>query len=108
MARGKRTNPTAAILAKVMAEVGFEIGLISEVIGLPRGTVKDIVNGHGAWSQMPQNEAFEAIRVRMKTAIENVADDLAMKVITRLEEKIEKASFMEACSILGALARIGD
>jgi len=107
MARGKRTDPTAAVLAKVMAEMGFEPGLITEVSRLPRGTVNDIIRGHGPWREMPQNELFEITRLRARRAIENVANDLVMKAVTRLEEKIKKASLMESCSILDALVRIG-
>lgn len=107
MARGKRTDPTAAVLAKVMGEMGFESGLIAEVTRIPRGTVNDIIRGHGPWGEMPQNELFEITRLRARRAIENVADDLGMKAVARLEEKIEKASIIELCSILNALGRIG-
>ncbi len=108
MARGKRTDPTAAVLAKVMGEMGFEPGLIAEIVGLKRSTVNDIIRGNGPWSQTSQNELLERTRLRLRRAIENVADDLAMKAIARLEEKIEKASIIELCSILNALGRIGD
>lgn len=107
MPRGKRTDPTAAVLAKVMGEMGFEPGLIAEVARLPRGTVNDIIRGHGPWREIPQNELFERTRERLRTAIESVADSLAMTAISRLEEKINNASLIEACSILSALSRIG-
>ena len=107
MARGKRTDPLAAVLAKVMAEMGFETGLISEVAKLPKTTVTDITGGNGRWREMPQKELFEITRLRVRVAIERVADDLAMQAITRLEEKIKRASLIETCSILNALSRIG-
>lgn len=107
MARGKRTDLTAAVLAKVMWEMGFEPGLIAGVTGLPRGTVNDIIRGHGPWSQTPQSELFETTRLKVRAAIENVVDESVMKAIARLEEKIEKASVIELCSILNALGRIG-
>lgn len=107
MARGKRTDPTAAVLAKVMAEMGFEPGLIAKVTRLARGTVNDIIRGHGVWSQIPQGELFETTRLRVRAAIENAADDLAMKAIAGLEEKIKRASLMESLNILEVMARIG-
>jgi predicted transcriptional regulator len=107
LARGKRTDPTAAVLAKVMAEMGFEPEMIAQITGIPRSTVNDIIQGHGPWSQMPQTELFETTRLRVRRAIESVADELAVKAIVRLEEKIKSASVLEACSIFDALTRIG-
>jgi plasmid maintenance system antidote protein VapI len=49
MASGEPTDPTVAVLAKVMGEMGFESGLIAEVTGVPRGTISDIVRGHNIW-----------------------------------------------------------
>ncbi len=87
--------------------MGFDPGLIAEATGLPRGTVNDIIRGHGPWSQMPQTELFETVRLRVRAAIEDSADSLAMKTIARLEEKIEKASFTEALAILNVMANVG-
>lgn len=92
MARGKRTDSTAAVLVRVMAEMGFEPGLITEVTGLRRSTVNDIIRGHGPWATIPQGELHEITRLQVRRAIENSADSLAMKAVARLEEKIEKAS----------------
>jgi len=58
MARGKRTDPTAAILAKVMHEMGFDSGIIASVAGLPRRTVADIIGGGGPWALMLTAEAL--------------------------------------------------
>jgi len=45
MARGKRTDPAAAVLAKVMHRMGFTLELITTASGLPRGTVKTSFKG---------------------------------------------------------------
>ena len=87
--------------------MGFEPGMIAEIVRLPRGTVTDIIRGNGPWRDTPQNELVETTRLRVRRAIENTADDLAMKAIARLEEKIKNASVMESLSILEALARKG-
>jgi hypothetical protein len=90
-----------------MAEMGFEPGTIVEVTGLARGTVNDIIRGHGSWGEMADNELITRTSERVRRAIENAADTLALKAMARLEDKIEKATLMEACSILNALGRIG-
>jgi len=107
VARGKRTDPAAAVLVRVMHEMGFEPGMIAEVAGLARGTVNDIIRGHGPWRQMPDNELLETTRLRLRATIENTADSLAIQAIARLEEKIKSASVTEALSICEVMARIG-
>ena len=104
MARGKQTDPTVAVLAKVMSEMGFDAGIIAGVVKLPRGTVADIIDGNGPWREMPQNEYFGIMRLRVKAALENVADDLAMKAMAKLEAKLETASYTEALSIFNAVS----
>jgi hypothetical protein len=107
MARGKRTDPAHAALVKVMAEMGFEPGTIAEITRLPRATVKDIIRGHGPWRELPDNELTKRTRERVRGAIESAAENLAMKVVARLKEKIKNASFMESLRILEALMGIG-
>ena len=91
-----------------MAEMGFEPGLIGEVAGLPRGTVNDIIRGHGPWREMPNNQLVEITRLRLKAGIENAADSLAMKAMAKLEEKIKTASFMELINFVGVGLNKGD
>ena len=55
MARGRRTDPTAAVLTKVMHEMGFPPAWIAELAQLPRKTVDDIVRGRGPWAEMPRS-----------------------------------------------------
>ena len=98
MARGKRTDPTAAILAKVMWEMGFEPGIITKVVGLRRSTVNDIIQGHGPWQQMPQNELYELTRLRLIRVLDEYVYDFGMRAMQRLEEKMKTASFMELIS----------
>ena len=102
MARGKRTDPMQAALVMVMADLGFEPGMIAEVAGLPRGTVNDIVQRKGPWCTTPENELIERTRVRLIQAIDSAAYDLGMAVLAKLDEKINTASFPELMSILGA------
>jgi hypothetical protein len=106
MARGKRTDPQAAVLAKVMGEVGFSVALISEVADLPRQTVNDIVQGRGIWQEMPRNEVYATLREQLLTHLESHAGALAMQTISKLEQKMETASFMELITISAAMANI--
>jgi hypothetical protein len=100
MARGKRTDPAAAVLAKIMREMGFELRLISTASGLARGTVKDIVEGNGPWRQMPQTELFKTTRLRLLRAIDESLYDLGMKAMAKLEERMKSASFTELLGIV--------
>jgi predicted transcriptional regulator len=106
MARGRRTDPASAVLAKVMHEMGFPPGWIAELSQIPRKTVDDIIKGNGPWSQMPRNELYDRTREQLKLLIEQVAYISAMKVMERLQAKIDKASYMEIVSTMSALADI--
>ena len=107
MARGKLTDPTVAVLVMVMAELGFEPGMIAELAGLPRGTVNDIILGNGPWSTTPETELIERTRVRLIEAIDSVAYCLGMKVLAKINEKTKTASIPELLSITGAMIEIG-
>jgi predicted transcriptional regulator len=104
--RGKRTDPTAAVLAKVMREMGFPPAWIAELSQIPRKTVDDIIKGNGPWSQMPRNELYDRTREHLSVLIEQVAYSSANKVMERLQAKIDKASYMEIVSILGTVTNI--
>jgi plasmid maintenance system antidote protein VapI len=106
MARGRRTDPTAAILAKVMHEMGFSPAWIAELSHVPRKTVDDIINGRGPWAEMPRNELYDRTREQLKVLIEQVAYSSAMKVMERLQAKIDKASYMEIVSTMSVLTNI--
>jgi len=108
MARGKRTDPTAAILAKVMHEMGFEVGLIATASGLPRGTVNDIIRGHGPWRQVPRSELYELTKLRLIKAIDDCVYDFGMKAMAKLEEKMKTASFMELINFAGVALNKGE
>lgn len=88
--------------------MGFEPGLIVTASGLPRGTVKDIVEGHGPWQQIPQNELFEITRLRLIKAIDDCVYDFGMKAMAKLEEKIKTASFMELINFAGVALNRGE
>jgi hypothetical protein len=107
MARGKRTDPAVAVLVMVMADMGFEPGMIAELAGVPRGTVNDIILGNGPWSTMPKNELTARTRVRVLEAIDSVAYGLGMKVLAKINEKTKTASIPELLSIAGAMMEIG-
>jgi hypothetical protein len=106
MARGRRTDPTTAGLAKVMHEMGFPPAWIAELSQIPRKTVDDIIKGNGPWSQMPRNELYDRTREQLRLLIEQMSYSLAMKVMERLQAKIEKASYMDIVSTMSALTNI--
>ena len=108
MARGKRTDPAVAALVMVMADLGFEPGMIAELAGLPRGTVNDIILGNGPWSTIPENELTERTRIRVIQTIDSVAYGLGMKVLAKINEKTKTASIPELLSIAGAMIGEGD
>ena len=102
MARGKRTDPAVAVLVMVMAEMGFEPGMIAEVTRVPRKTVSDIIFGGGSWGAMPERELMKRTRIRVLEAIDSVAFGLGMKVLARINEKTKTHPF-QSCYQLRAL-----
>jgi hypothetical protein len=106
MARGRRTDPTAAVLAKVMHEMGFPPAWIAELSQIPRKTVDDIIKGNGPWAEMPRNELCDRAREQLKLLIEQITYSSAMKVMERLQAKIDKASYMEMVNTMGVLTNI--
>jgi integrase len=96
MARGKRTDPAAAVLAKVMHQMGFNLELITTASGLPRATVKDIVEGNGPWRQMPQTELFEITRLRLLRAIDWWFFDEGKRKERTFAKKKEATAFYES------------
>ncbi len=103
MPRGCRTDIRKAATIKAMAEAGFQTGLISHAVGMPANTVNDILNGRHGWDQLAEGELFIEIRLKVKNALESVSDNLAEKVIARIEQKIAHASILEASAIYQAL-----
>src|SRR5262245_5952760 len=106
MARGRRTDPTAAVLAKVMHEMGFPPGWITELSHIPRKTVDDIIKGNGPWGQMPRNELYDRTREQLRVLIEQIAYSSAVKVMERLHAKIDTASYTEIMSTMSVLTNI--
>src|SRR5215510_9439293 len=106
MARGRRTDPTAAVLAKVMHEMGFPPGWITELSQIPRKTVDDIIKGNGPWGEMPRNELYDSLSEQLTVLIEQVAYNSAMKVMERLNARIDKASYTEIMSTMSVLSNI--
>jgi hypothetical protein len=90
-----------------MAEMGFEAGLIGELLKLPRATAVDIIRAKGPWKNQTNSEVIQITKDRVKKAIEASAYDLAMEIMERLQEKLSRASLMESLSILETLGRIG-
>jgi len=91
----------------VMADVGFEPGMIAELAGVARGTVNDIILGNGPWSTTAESELTERTRVRVIQTIDSVAYGLGMKVLAKINEKTKTASVPELLSIAGAMIEIG-
>lgn len=89
-----------------MAELGFEAGLIAELLKLARQTVADIVKGRGCWAQVDPEVVLLA-KHRVEEAISGSAYELAMMAMNRLEEKIKTASIWESIAIMEALSRAG-
>jgi hypothetical protein len=106
MARGKQTDPTAAVLAKVMHEMGFPPAWIAELSQIPRKTVDDIIKGNGPWGQMPRNELHDRTREQLEVLIEQIAYGSANKVMERLQAKIDNASYTEIISTMSVLTNI--
>jgi hypothetical protein len=103
MARGKRTDPIQAEIVKILAEMGFEPGLISSMTGIARGTVKDISERKGRWAAMQHNELTARIRSQMIAVIDSLVYGLAMKAMAKLDEEMKTASYLELVSVANVL-----
>jgi len=77
-----------------------------ELSQIPRKTVDNIIRGNGPWGQMPRNELYDRTREQLKVLIEQIAYSSAMKVIERLQAKIDKASYTEIMSTMSVLTNI--
>jgi len=106
MARGRQTDPTAAILAKVMHEMGFPPSWIAELSQIPRKTVDDIIKGNGPWSQTPRNELYDRTREQLRVLIDQIAYSSAMKVMERLHARIDIASYSEIMNTMNVLMNV--
>ncbi|MFQ5853426.1 MAG: hypothetical protein ACE5JU_22940 [Candidatus Binatia bacterium] len=106
MARRRKTDPGKATLARVMGEMGFGVALISQIADLPRQTVNDIVQGRGIWRELPRNELYATLRERLITNLENCAGTLAMQAMTKLEQKMETASYIELIGIFDVTSNL--
>ena|SRR5262245_30568718 len=104
MVRGRRTDPTAAVLAKVMHEMGFLPAWITELSHIPRKTVDD--KGNGPWGQMPRNQLYDRTREQLRLLIEQMSYSMASKVMQRLHAKIDNASYTEIMSTMSVLTNI--
>jgi len=89
-----------------MGDMGFQVGLISQVADLPRQTVNDIVQGRGIWREMPRNELYATLRERLITDLEKYAGTLAMQAMSKMEEKIKTGSYMELIGIFDATTNL--
>jgi hypothetical protein len=105
MPRGRRTNLVQAVLARVLAEMGFEPWEIASLTGLPRRTVTDIAHGKGTWSATtgPENELVDIIRLRVIETIDSVAYGLALKAMAKLNQRMDTASSLELINYAGRL-----
>jgi hypothetical protein len=108
MARGGRTDPASAVLAKVMHDMGFPPAWIAELSHVPRKTVDDIINGRGPWSQMPRNELYDSTREQLKVLIEQVAYGSAMKVWRDCKPKLRRHRTWKLCKRRMSYREYGD
>jgi len=106
MAKGRRTDPTAAAFVKVMYEMGFPPAWITELSHIPRKTVDDIIKGNGPWGEMPRNELYDRTREQLRLLIEQMSYSMASKVMQRLHAKIDNASYTEIMSTMSVLTNI--
>ena len=103
MPRGRRTDLPKAATAKAMSEMGFQSGQIAESIGLPEGTVDDIVNGRHGWGRMLNEPVFREYRVQQKRLMQTSSIELAKKALKQIDEKLPQASAAQAAMVYGIL-----
>ena len=90
----------------VLFEMGFEPGMIAELAGLPRGTVNDIIMANGSWYELTETELYRTTRRQVIKKISEMAESLAMKVLAKVNQRIEKADSFESLRIAESLLRV--
>jgi predicted transcriptional regulator len=93
MAKGRRTDlPTAALVMEMGKTEGRSENEISNLTGIPAGTVHNILSGAYGWKEIAEGETFKRHREQQNKALEQANRTLAAKALDAAEGKIDGAS----------------
>ncbi len=75
-----------------------------ELLGLPRRTVCDIINGYGRWGKIATDASFTALRQEQKRIFQAAIPSILGQALERIEEKIVDCSAPQATYVFGVLS----
>jgi predicted transcriptional regulator len=96
MAKGRRTNLlTAALVMELKETQGRSENEISQLTGVPAGTVHNILSRAHGWDKIAEGEVFKRHRQEQNKALEQANRTLAKKSLEMAEGKMDKASYSQ-------------
>ena len=96
MSRGRRTDlPTAALVLELGETQGNSQRQISQVTGVPLGTVHAILNRAHGWDEIAEGDVFKRHRQEQNKALEQANRTLAKKSLEMAEGKMDRASYSQ-------------
>jgi predicted transcriptional regulator len=96
VARGRRTDLKTAALVMELVDTGISHSQVSDKVGVPIGTVRDIAVGDFGWGKIAERSVFRRYRELQNQTLEADARDLAHEAFKQARIALPKASFYQA------------
>ena len=96
-------------MIRVLDEFGFDRSFITRITGVPKRTANEIVNRRGPWRAFidPNKELYTLTYFRVRSAILEHANELAIHALKEIERKIDGADCLQAVYVGKDLIEIG-
>ena len=92
-----------AASAMALYELDGSASRVARRLDMPRGTVHDIVNGYGRWSEVANDSSFQQLRQEQKRHLQAASAKIMSQALVRIEEKLPDASAPQAAMVYGIL-----
>lgn len=92
-----------AAQAVELVEAGYSQNKASQMVGLNRTTVREIIHGVNSWGEIAQTTRWQQIRQEQKKALESASRTLASKLLVHAEANYDKMSAYQAVGMYGIL-----
>ena len=76
---------------------------VGDALGMPRETVRDIINGHNRWSEVRHDASYTALRLEQKRILQVAGTKLMSQALTQIEKRLPDASAPQAAMVYGIL-----
>lgn len=92
----------AAACEALYERIGTSSG-VARVMGMPRQTVSEIVNGHGRWSEVRFDSSYSALRQEQKRHLQVASAQLMSKALIQIDERLPDCNAPQAALVYGIL-----